>query len=90
MSNDMNNQPGHRKTRTGMVVSNKMDRTIIVNVERLIKHPLVKKYVRRHKKYYAHDAENTCNVGDKVRIEECRPLSKMKRWKLAEIIDRAK
>jgi small subunit ribosomal protein S17 len=90
MSNEITEQPGHRKIRTGMVVSNKMDKTIVVRVERLVKHPLIKKYIRRHKKYYAHDAENTCGMGDTVRIEECRPLSKLKRWNLLEVIERAK
>lgn len=83
-------EQGPRKNRTGMVVSSKMDKTIIVRVERMVKHPLVKKYLRRHKKYYAHDAENTCNEGDRVRITECRPLSKQKRWRLAEVLERAK
>ncbi len=81
---------GHRKTRTGMVVGSKMDKTVVVRVQRTYQHPLIKKYVRSHKKYYAHDAENTCRVGDTVTIVECRPLSKMKRWRLAEVVVRAK
>lgn len=81
---------GHRKVRMGLVVSNKMDKTIVVRVERTFQHPLIKKYVRSHKKYYAHDAENTCNIGDMVRITECRPLSAQKRWRLTEIVTRAK
>ena len=83
-------EQGHRKTRTGRVVANKMDKTIVVIVERTVQHPLVKKYIKRHKKFYAHDAENTCNLGDVVRITECRPLSKSKRWRLTEIVTRAK
>ena len=81
---------GHRKVRTGRVVSNKMNQTIVVLVERMIEHPLLGKQLRRHKKYYAHDEENTCKIGDTVRITECRPLSKTKRWRLAEVIERAK
>lgn len=90
MSNPTETPQGHRKERAGRVVSTKMDKTIIVLVERTVQHPLVKKYIKRHKKYYAHDHENTCNVGDFVRICECRPLSKTKRWRLTEIIARAK
>jgi len=89
MSTENAKQREH-KIRTGLVVSNSGDKTIVVRVERLVKHPLIKKYIRRHKKFYAHDPENTCNVGDRVRISECRPLSKLKRWRLAEIIERAK
>ena len=81
---------GLRKARTGRVVSNKMDKTIVVTVERVVQHPLVKKYIRRHKKYYADDPENSCHIGDVVRITECRPLSKTKRWRLIEIIEKAK
>lgn len=79
-----------RKQRTGIVVSNKMDKTIAVKVERRLKHPLYGKFVKRSKKFIAHDEENTCNIGDRVRIMETRPLSKMKRWRLVEIIERAK
>ncbi len=78
------------KERTGQVVSHKMDKTIVVNVERQFAHPLYKKYVRRTKHYYAHDETNNCNVGDTVRIVETRPLSKLKRWRVAEVIRRAK
>ena len=67
-----------------------MQKTIIVKVERNIQHPLLKKYIRRHKKFYAHDEEGTAKVGDVVRIIECRPMSKLKRWKLSEVIERAK
>ena len=79
-----------RKQRTGVVVSNKMDKTIAVKVERRLKHPLYGKFVKRSKKFIAHDEENACNIGDRVRIVETRPLSKMKRWRLVEIIERAK
>jgi small subunit ribosomal protein S17 len=79
-----------RKVRTGRVVSSKMDKTIVVRVERTLQHPLLKKYIRQSKKYYAHDQENTCAVGDTVRITECRPLSRLKRWRLTEVLDRAK
>lgn len=81
---------GNRKERVGLVVSTSMDKTITVAVNRFKKHPLYKKALRRTKKYKAHDAENTCNVGDTVRIRETRPLSKTKRWRLVEIIERAK
>ena len=81
---------GSRKVRTGRVVSNRMDKTIVVRVDRVVQHPLVKKYFRQHHKFYAHDAENTCNIGDTVRIVECRPLSKSKCWRLTEVVERAK
>jgi small subunit ribosomal protein S17 len=79
-----------RKQKSGVVVSNKMDKTIAVQVERRLMHPIYGKFVKRSKKFFAHDEENTCNVGDKVRIMETRPLSKMKRWRLVEILERAK
>ncbi len=79
-----------RKQKTGVVVSNKMDKTIAVLVERRLMHPIYGKFVKRSKKFFAHDEENTCNIGDKVRIMETRPLSKMKRWRLVEILERAK
>jgi len=79
-----------RKQKTGVVVSNKMDKTIAVQVERRLMHPLYGKFVKRSKKFFAHDEENTCKIGDKVRIMETRPLSKMKRWRLVEILERAK
>lgn len=90
MSESNTSAQGHRKVRTGRVVSSKMDKTIVVLVERMIQHPLFGKQLRRHKKYYAHDEENTSKIGDTVRITECRPLSKTKRWRLAEVIERAK
>ena len=81
--------PVHRKVRVGIVVSNKMDKTVVVKVSRLAEHPLYGKRIRRAKKYVAHDAENTCRVGDEVRIREPRPLSKTKRWELVEVMRRA-
>ena len=79
-----------RKTRVGMVTSNAMDETITVSLENFVRHSLYGKAVKRSKKVKAHDAENTCNVGDKVRIMETRPLSKDKRWRLVEIIEKVK
>ncbi len=79
-----------RKTRTGKVVSNKMDKTIVVAVADNVKHPLYKKIVKRTYKLKAHDEENTCNIGDTVKVMETRPLSKDKRWRLVEVIERAK
>ena len=78
-----------RKQKTGVVVSNKMDKTITVKVERRLMHPLYGKFVKRSKKFFAHDEENTCKVGDRVEIIEHRPLSKMKRWKLLNLVERA-
>jgi small subunit ribosomal protein S17 len=79
-----------RKERIGKVISNKGDKTITVLVERKIKHPLYGKFVRRSKKLMAHDEENTCSEGDRVKIMETRPLSKNKRWRLMEILEKAK
>ena len=79
-----------RKVRTGKVVSNKMDKTIVVAVENHVKHPLYGKIVKRTYKLKAHDEKNECNIGDTVRVMETRPLSKDKRWRLTEIIERAK
>ena len=79
-----------RKTRTGKVVSNKMDKTIVVAVEDHVKHPLYKKIVKRTYKLKAHDENNECKVGDTVKVMETRPLSKDKRWRLVEIMERAK
>ena len=80
---------GHRKTRIGVVVSDKMDKTIVVAVERRVMHPMYKKYVRSRAKYKTHDPTNDARVGDQVMIEETRPLSKQKRWRLLEIVRRA-
>jgi small subunit ribosomal protein S17 len=80
---------GRRKQRVGVVVSDKMQKTIVVVEERLVAHPLYHKYVRRRAKYYVHDEAQQARVGDLVRIEETRPLSKLKRWRLVEIVRRA-
>ncbi len=79
-----------RKTRTGKVISNKMDKTIVVAIEDHVRHPLYGKIVKRTYKLKAHDEENTCAIGDTVKVMETRPLSKDKRWRLVEIIERAK
>ncbi len=80
---------GRTKTRVGEVVSDKMQKTIVVAVTRQYMHPKYKKYVRKQKRYKVHDEENECRSGDRVLIEETRPLSKQKRWKLKEIIEKA-
>ncbi len=77
------------RTLAGRVISDKMDRTITVMVERRVKHPLYGKYIRRSTKLHVHDENNDCNIGDEVTISECRPLSKTKSWRLAEIVKRA-
>lgn len=79
-----------RKTRVGKVVSDKMDKTIVVAIENNVKHPLYKKIVKRTYKLKAHDENNECNIGDRVKVMETRPLSKDKRWRLVEIIEKAK
>ena len=79
-----------RKDRMGVVFSNKMDKTITVAVKWKEKHPIYGKFVNKTKKYHAHDEKNECNIGDTVRIMETRPLSKLKRWRLTEIIERVK
>ena len=79
-----------RKTRTGKVISNKMDKTIVVAIEEHVKHPLYKKIVKDTYKLKAHDETNECNIGDIVKVMETRPLSKDKRWRLVEIVERAK
>ena len=79
-----------RKTRVGKVTSNKMDKTIVVAIEDHVKHPLYKKIVKRTYKLKAHDEENTCNIGDTVKVMETRPISKDKRWRLVEVVERAK
>ncbi|MDO5361288.1 MAG: 30S ribosomal protein S17 [Blautia sp.] len=79
-----------RKTRVGKVVSNKMDKTIVVAIEDHVKHPLYKKIVKRTYKLKAHDEMNECNIGDTVKVMETRPLSKDKRWRLVEIVEKAK
>jgi len=79
-----------RKQRVGIVVSNKMESSIIVAVERKVKHPKYGKFMKKTKKFVAHDAENTCDIGDTVKIMETRPLSKTKRWRLVEIVEKVK
>lgn len=79
-----------KRTLVGQVISDKMDKTMTVLVERRVKHPLYKKYIRRSTKLHAHDEENACKVGDLVSIEQCRPLSKSKSWRLHQIIERAR
>ena len=81
---------GFRKTREGLVVSDKMDKTVVVIVEDRVKHPKYGKVIRRTKKYTAHDGENACGVGDRVLLMETRPLSATKRWRVAEILEKAK
>ena len=80
---------GNRKERLGKVISNKMTKTIVVRVERRFPHPQFKKIVTAYKKFYAHDEKSEAKVGDTVRIEETRPLSKLKRWRLVEVVERA-
>ena len=86
----MNERTTSRKTRIGLVVSDKMDKTIVVAVEDRVAHPLYKKIIRRTYKLKAHDEENACGIGDKVRVIETRPLSKDKNWRLVDIIEKAK
>jgi small subunit ribosomal protein S17 len=79
-----------RKTKLGIVSGNKMDKTITVKVERKVKHPLYGKFVKKSTKFHAHDEKNECSVGDTVRIMETRPLSKTKRWRLVEVVEKVK
>ncbi len=79
-----------RKERIGLVVSNKMDKSIVVMVNRKVKHPIYGKFINKSKKFMAHDEKNDCNIGDTVKIMETRPLSKRKSWRLVEIIERVK
>jgi small subunit ribosomal protein S17 len=81
---------GHRKVRTGVVVSDGMDKTVVVRIDRAFRHPLYGKTVRRSRKLAAHDESNEAHVGDRVRVMETRPLSKTKRWRLVEIVEKAK
>lgn len=85
----MAERTSRRKVRVGTVVSDRMDKTIVVKVETRMPHPLYGKIVRRSRKYHAHDEENQCRVGDVVRIMETRPLSRTKRWRLVEIVEKA-
>jgi small subunit ribosomal protein S17 len=79
-----------RKTRIGVVSSNKMDKTITVKVERKIKHPLYGKFLKKTTSFHAHDEKNECSIGDIVKIMECRPLSKTKRWRMVEVVEKVK
>jgi small subunit ribosomal protein S17 len=80
---------GLRKSQTGTVISDKMDKTVVVQVDRLVKHSTYKKYVRRRAKYTVHDETNACKIGDRVVIRETRPLSKTKRWRVSQIVEKA-
>lgn len=83
-------EQGTRKVREGVVTSAAMDKTVVVEVKRLVRHPLYKRVVRRSARYHAHDEQNECRVGDRVRIMETRPLSKTKRWRLVSVVEKAK
>ncbi|MGM0451850.1 MAG: 30S ribosomal protein S17 [Thermodesulfobacteriota bacterium] len=85
----MNKQRGTKRQLVGTVLSNKMDKTVTVQVERLVSHPVYKKYVRRRAKFAAHDQANACGIGDTVMITEARPLSKRKRWRVSQVIEKA-
>lgn len=84
----MTTERGKRKTRVGIVVSDKMDKTVVVKVDNLVKHPVYKKYIKRRVTCKAHDEQNQCGVGDKVLIVETRPMSKDKRWRVREILEK--
>jgi len=84
----MTTERGNRKTRVGIVVSDKMDKTVVVKVDNLVKHPVYKKYIKRRVTCKAHDEQNACSVGDKVLIVESRPLSKDKRWRVRQILEK--
>lgn len=90
MVSEQQTTSGRRQEKVGRVVSNAMDKSVVVAVDRLVMHPLYKKTIRRTSKFMAHDENNECAVGDKVRIQETRPLSKRKRWIVVEIIEKAK
>ena len=90
MTNEQTTERNARKSRTGLVVSDKMDKTVVVAIERRVPHPIYGKMITRTKRLKAHDEENSAKVGDTVRIVETRPLSKDKRWRLVEIVDRAR
>jgi small subunit ribosomal protein S17 len=86
---DAESKPGIKNEKVGQVVSTKMQKTIVVEVSRRVPHPLYKRIIAKRKKFYAHDEEGSAKLGDVVRIVECRPLSKLKRWKLSEVVRRA-
>ena len=85
----MSQERGNRRTRIGVVVSDKMDKTVVVRVDRLVKHSIYKKFIKRKDSCKAHDELNSCSVGDKVLIVECRPLSKDKRWRVRQVLEKA-
>lgn len=85
----MEKKGSNTKTRVGTVTSNKMDKTVVVSVDRLVRHPMYRKFIRRRNKFAAHDAHNECQVGDRVLIEESRPLSKTKRWVVVKVLEKA-
>jgi small subunit ribosomal protein S17 len=89
-TNETTGTRGYRKVREGVVVSDKMDKTVVVEVEDRVKHPKYAKVIRRTRRYKAHDGENACGVGDRVRLMETRPMSATKRWRVAEILEKAK
>lgn len=80
---------GQRQTKVGTVVSDKMDKTVVVEVDKTVLHPLYRRYLKRSTRFYAHDEENECRTGDRVEIVSCRPLSRLKRWRVQEILARA-
>jgi small subunit ribosomal protein S17 len=86
----MSEQQKHNRTLTGRVVSSAMDKSITVEVERRVQHPIYGKFIKRSTKVHAHDADNQCKPGDLVKVEQCRPLSKTKTWQLLEIVERAR
>jgi small subunit ribosomal protein S17 len=86
----MSTERGMRKTRVGRVVSDKMANTVVVSVDTTTRHPLYAKTIRKQRKLYAHDADNSCHVGDVVRIMESRPMSKLKRWRVVEVVEKAR
>jgi len=81
-------ETARKKTRVGVVASNKMDKTVVVTVERIVPHPKYRKFIRRRNKFSAHDSENQCQIGDRVLIQESRPLSRTKRWVVVEVLEK--
>jgi small subunit ribosomal protein S17 len=89
MSIDMETIKKNKKELIGLIVSDKMDKSVVVRVERFVQHKVYKKYIKRYKKYHAHDEQNECRIGDEVKIIETRPLSKLKRFRVTEIVKKA-
>jgi small subunit ribosomal protein S17 len=85
----MTEERGTKRQVIGTIVSNKMDKTVVVVAERLVKHPLYKKFIRRQHKFVAHDTDNQCGIGDRVLLTESRPLSKTKRWRVSQVLEKA-